>query len=58
MPLSVKERYLSMLREHPEDRRMQASLENFEQALTHPDKEDLDRLSALLDELKSGSHDA
>ena len=31
---------------------MQASLENFEAALTHPDQKDLDRLSELLDELK------
>lgn len=52
MPLSVKERYVSMLQEHPEDKRMQASLENFEAALTHPDQKDLDRLSELLDELK------
>ena len=41
-----------MLQEHPEDKRMQASLENFEEALTHPDQKDLDRLSELLDELK------
>ena len=52
MPLSVKERYLSLLREHPEDQRMQASIQNFEDALTHPDERDLDRLSKLLDELR------
>ena len=54
MPLSVKERYVSMLQEHPEDRRMQASLQNFEDALTHPDQEDLDRLSEILDRLELG----
>ena len=52
MPLSVKKRYLSLLREHPEDQRMQASIQNFEDALTHPDEKDLDRLSKLLDELR------
>ncbi len=52
MPMSVKERYVSMLREHPEDKRMQVSLQNFEEALTHPDQNDLDRLSEMLDGLK------
>ncbi len=52
MPMSVKERYVSMLREHPEDKRMQASLQNFEEALAHPDQNDLDRLSEILDALK------
>ena len=28
MPMSVKERYVAMLREHPEDKRMQVSLQN------------------------------
>ena len=52
MPMSVKERYVAMLREHPEDKRMQVSLQNFEEALTHPDQKDLERLSEILDELK------
>ena len=52
MPMSEKERYVSMLREHPEDKRMQVSLQNFEEALTHPDQNDLDRLSEMLDGLK------
>ena len=52
MPMSVKERYVSMLREHPEEKRMQASLQNFEEALAHPDQNDLDRLSEILDALK------
>lgn len=52
MPMSVKERYVAMLREHPEDKRMQVSLQNFEEALAHPDQKDLERLSEILDELK------
>ena len=31
---------------------MQVSLQNFEEALTHPDQKDLERLSEILDELK------
>ena len=30
----------------------QSSLQNFEEALTHPDQKDLERLSEILDELK------
>ena len=52
MPMAVKERYLSMLREHPEDKKLEASIQNFEEALSHPDREDLERLSELLDGLE------
>ena len=52
MPMAVKDRYLSMLREHPEDKKLEASIQNFEEALTHPDSEDLEKLSEALDELK------
>lgn len=46
MPQSVKDRYLMMLEKNPEDERIIASLENFEKAKTHPDQEDLNRLSS------------
>ena len=52
MPMAVKARYLSMLREHPEDKKLEASIQNFEEALSHPDREDLERLSELLDGLE------
>ena len=52
MPMAVKDRYVSMLREHPEDKKLEASIQNFEEALTHPDSEDLEKLSEVLDELK------
>ena len=41
MPLSVKDRYVKMITEHPEDKKLQVSLENFEKALTHPDAKDV-----------------
>ena len=50
--MAVKDRYVSMLREHPEDKKLEASIQNFEEALTHPDSEDLEKLSEALDELK------
>lgn len=48
MPISVKERYVSLLREHPEDSKLQVSLKNFEEALTHPDDNDLNNLKTWI----------
>ena len=42
MPLATRERYVKMIREHPEDKRLQVSLDNFDAALSHPDQSDLD----------------
>lgn len=41
MPPAVRERYAGMLCEHPDDARIQAMLENFDRALSHPDADDL-----------------
>lgn len=41
MPLTVKERYVKMIQEHPEDKKLQVSLDNFETALSHPDALDI-----------------
>lgn len=42
MPMGVRNRYVQMLTEHPEDRKMQVNIENFDKALTHPDAKDLE----------------
>ena len=41
MPVAVRERYVSMLTEHPDDKKLQVSVENFDKALSHPDSKDL-----------------
>lgn len=41
MPVQVKMRYEKMLEENPENDRWKASIENFNQALSHPDNADL-----------------
>ncbi len=41
MPLAIKDRYIKMIQEHPEDKQLKVSLENFNNALTHPDQNDL-----------------
>lgn len=48
MPMVIRDRYVSMLREHPDDKRLKVSVENFDQALSHPDSQDLDDLKAAL----------
>lgn len=51
MPMAVRDRYVSMLREHPDDKKLQISVDNFDQALSHPDDQDLTDLKAVLDQL-------
>lgn len=42
MPEAVRNRYAAMLKEHPEDKKLQASIENFDRAKSHPDETDLE----------------
>lgn len=42
MPLTVRERYVKMIQENPEDKKLQVSLDNFDATLNHPDQTDLD----------------
>ena len=40
----VKDRYIELIKENPNDKNLKVSLENFEQAKTHPDKIDIENL--------------
>ena len=51
MPLTVKDRYVKMITEHPEDKKLQVSLENFEKALTHPDTKDVENAKEFAKEM-------
>lgn len=42
MPMSVRSRYVAMLTEHPDDKKLEVSIQNFDEALSHPDQKDLD----------------
>lgn len=44
MPASVKERYIKMLGQDPENENLKASVKNFDDALSHPDEEDIKNL--------------
>ena len=41
MPIRVRERYIKMITENPEDSTLKVSIKNFDEALTHPDEVDL-----------------
>lgn len=41
MPSSVRKRYEAMLEKQPDDEKVQAFLENFDQALLHPNEQDM-----------------
>ena len=51
MPLSVKERYINLIKANPEDKNLEVSLENFEKALSHPNEDDLNSLKNKLKEV-------
>ena len=48
---AVKERYIKLIQEHPQDKNLKVSLENFEQAKTHPDENDKKDLIEKIQEL-------
>ena len=41
MPIQVKERYIQMITKNPEDANLKVSIKNFDEALSHPNDEDL-----------------
>ena len=51
MPLSVKDRYVKMITEHPDDKKIQVSLENFEKALSHPNDIDVENAKKFAREM-------
>lgn len=46
MPMSIRERYASMLTEHPDDKKLKISIENFDEAIGHPSSNDLEDAKA------------
>ena len=39
--MSVRDRYVQLMTAHPEDRSLAVSIQNFDEALAHPNDEDL-----------------
>ena len=42
MPVNVKKRYEDVLMRDPENQKIQLMIQNFDEALSHPSKHDLD----------------
>lgn len=51
MKNQVKDKYLQLIREHPEDKNLQVSLQNFEQAKKHPDEKDKEDLRKQIEKI-------
>lgn len=53
MPISVKNKYIDMIKANPNDKNLQVSIENFNNALSHPDSKDLTNTKEWIKELFS-----
>lgn len=53
MPISVKNKYIDMIKANPNDKNLQVSIENFNNALSHPDSKDLTNAKEWIKELFS-----
>ena len=51
MPIQFKERYIKMITENPNDKNLEVSLKNFEDALTHPDTNDLENIKKWVNKI-------
>lgn len=49
MPLKVRERYVSLITQNPEDKNLQVSIDNFDKALSHPNQKDLDNVKLWIE---------
>ena len=54
MPEAIKDRYVKLLQEHPEDKKLQVSLKNFEEVKTRPNTEDLNKAQSWAKEMIKG----
>lgn len=53
MPMQVRERYVKMITENPDDANLKVSIKNFDEALTHPDEEDLENAKKWVESYKN-----
>lgn len=51
MPMQIRDRYVDLIKEHPDDKRLKVSVENFDKALTHPDKKDIQNVKKWIKEI-------
>ena len=51
MPMQIRDRYVDLIKEHPDDKRLKVCVENFDKALTHPDKKDIQNVKKWIKEI-------
>lgn len=51
MPMVVKKRYEDILATYPKDHKSRIMLQNYNEALQHPNKEDLDNFEADINKI-------
>ena len=51
MPAGARKHFVAMLQEHPDDKKLEVRIENFDRAASHPNEEDLTKLRAELSKL-------
>ena len=42
MPIQIRDKYIQLLTQNPEDANLKVSIHNFDEALSHPDEQDLE----------------
>lgn len=53
MPIGIRKRYEQLQKEHPEDEKIRAFLDNFDQALVHPNDQDLKEAQAFAEHVRA-----
>lgn len=43
MPMGIRSRYEALIKEHPEDKNLKVNIENFDEALKHPNDKDIEQ---------------
>ncbi|MEG1847868.1 MAG: flavodoxin family protein [Lachnospiraceae bacterium] len=51
MPMSVRDKYTEMLGSGKDERQIQQMIQNFDQGMTHPDKQDLSRMREFVQQV-------
>lgn len=51
MPIGIRSRYEQLIKEHPEDRNLEVSIKNFDEALKHPNKKDIEQVKEWIDSI-------
>ena len=49
--MSIRDRYVKLITENPEDKNIQVSIENFDEALLHPNYDDISNVKKWIESI-------